>query len=205
MALRIGILLYDGFDLIDSGGPYEVFLTASRLAERDGDAALYDVRLISPQGSDVTAFGGMTVTGTTSAPDAGSLHTLIVPGLVDIEAARNDPAVGEAVASIAAASTVVASVCTGAFLLADQGLLEGRPATTHWEDVDLLASEGRIGSGVTDVRWVDTGAVVTSGGLTSGIHMALHLVERDYGREMAQRTARQLDVDWDPAGERSVR
>ncbi|WP_062209778.1 DJ-1/PfpI family protein [Demequina oxidasica] len=205
MALRIGILLYDGFDLIDSGGPYEAFLTASRLAERDGEAPLYEVMLISPQGSDVTAFGGMTVTGTVPASDAGVLHTLIVPGLVDIEAARHDPAIGAAVASLAAAATVVASVCTGAFLLSDQGLLEGLPATTHWEDVDLLQGEKRISVGVTGVRWVDNGAVVTSGGLTSGIHMALHLIARDCGLAVAQRTARQLDLDWDPDGVRSVR
>jgi len=199
MALRIGILLYDGFDLIDSGGPYEVFLTASRLAERDGDAPLYDVFLLSPTGADVTAFGGMTVTGTVSAADAEDLHTLIVPGLVDIAAARRSAVVGAAIASLAASAQTVASVCTGAFLLADQGMLDGEAATTHWEDVALLAGEGRVGEGVEDVRWVDNGAVVTSGGLTSGMHMALHLVDRDFGVETAKRTARQLDLDWDPS------
>lgn len=205
MALRIGILLYDGFDLIDSGGPYEVFLTASRLGVRDGGTELYEVFLISPTGSDVTAFGGMTVTGTVPTADAGDLHTLIVPGLVDIEAARSSPEIGAAIATLAQASATVASVCTGAFLVSDQGLLTGLAATTHWEDIEALAGEGRVGQGVAGVRWVDNGTVVTSGGLTSGIHMALHLVERDYGREMAQRTARQLDVDWDPEGVRAVR
>ncbi|WP_430867829.1 GlxA family transcriptional regulator [Demequina aurantiaca] len=199
MTKRIGILLYDGFDLIDSGGPYEVFLTASRLAERDGDAALYEVVLISPVGEDVVAYGGMTVTGTMPAADAGTLHTLIVPGLVDIAAARANPAVGAAIAGLARSSATVASVCTGAFLLSDQGLLDGQPATTHWEDVALLAGEGRIGEGVEAVRWVDNGAVVTSGGLTSGIHMALHLVGRDFGVDVAKRTARQLEMDWNPS------
>lgn len=205
MTLRIGVLLYDGFDLIDSGGPYEVFLTASRLAERDGDAPLYDVVLISPDGADVTAFGGMTVTEAVPAAEAGHLHTLLVPGLVDVTAARDDSAIGAAIATLGRDATVVASVCTGAFLVSDQGLLDGLPATTHWEDVEALAGEGRVGAGVPGVRWVDNGSVVTSGGLTSGIHMALHLVDRDCGREMAQRTARQLDVDWDPEGVRAVR
>jgi transcriptional regulator GlxA family with amidase domain len=199
MALRIGILLYDGFDLIDSGGPYEVFLTASRIAERDGDDSLYDVVLLSPTGADVTAFGGMTVTGTVAARDAGALHTLIVPGLVDIAAARRSAEVGAALSTLAATAQTVASVCTGAFLVADQGLLDGKAATTHWEDVALLAAEGRIGEGVEGVRWVDNGAVVTSGGLTSGMHMALHLVDRDFGVQTARRTARQLDLDWDPS------
>lgn len=205
MTLRIGILLYDGFDLIDSGGPYEVFLTASRLSERDGAGPLYEVVLISPDGADVTAFGGLTVTRTLRADDAGSLHTLIVPGLVDIESARAQPGIGAAIAKLTEASAVVASVCTGAFLLADAGVLEGRRVTTHWEDIPNLVGEGRVGEGVPGVRWVDAGDVVTSGGLTSGVHMALHLVERDFGREMAQRTARQLDVDWDPEGVREVR
>jgi transcriptional regulator GlxA family with amidase domain len=202
MALRIGILLYDGFDLIDSGGPYEVFLTASRLAERDGDEALYDVTLLSPDGADVTAFGGMTVTNTVAAADAGAFHAVIIPGLIDIEAARATPAIGEAISVLAAASATVASVCTGAFLLADAGLLAATSATTHWEDVAQLTAEGKVGEGVEGVRWVDNGAIVTSGGLTSGMHMALHLVEREYGRELAVRTARQLDMDWDPNPER---
>lgn len=90
------------------------------------------------------------------------------------------------------------SVCTGAFLLAAAGLLDGRQWTTHWEDIDLLA--GRLGpeGAVRGVRWVDAGAVVTSGGLTSGISMALHVVDRLAGRELAERTARQLDYPWHP-------
>src|SRR6187431_2435782 len=148
MTLRIGILLYDGFDLIDSGGPYEVFLTASRLAERDGEAPLYEVVLITPDGGDVVAFGGMTVTGALRADDAGDLHTLVVPGLVDVDSARAQPAIGEAITKLAAASSVITSVCTGAFLLADAGLLRGREVTTHWEDVALLTSEGRVGEAV---------------------------------------------------------
>jgi transcriptional regulator GlxA family with amidase domain len=87
--------------------------------------------------------------------------------------------------------------CTGAFILGALGLLSERPRTTHWEDVETLAA--RVGGrGEAWVRWADSGEVVTSGGLSSGMAMSLHLVDRFEGRELAARTAKQLEYDWDP-------
>jgi transcriptional regulator GlxA family with amidase domain len=200
MTKRIAILVYDGVDIIDSGGPYEVFLTASRLAVRDGLTPQYEVILVSPGGADVVAFGGMTLTALTAPAEAGAVDLVLVPGTVDVDAVLGNPAIVEAVASLVGLAPVVTSVCTGSFLLADAGVLEGRPATTHWEDVDLLEQTGKTGAVGRGVRWVDDGDVVTSGGLTSGIHMAFHLVARDYGVEHAARTARQLGQPWDPSG-----
>lgn len=200
---RVGILLFAQFDLIDAGGPYEVFLTASRLMERDGHPPIYDVVLLSPDGADATAYGGMTVTRLTSVADAGHFDVVLIPGLVALDDARQDPDIMAAVRSLIASGDLVTSVCTGAFLLGDAGVLDGLPATTHWEDVDLLAAQGHISDGVRDVRWVDNGDVITSGGLTSGIHMALHVVARIHGTDLATRTARQLDLDWDPTGVRN--
>ncbi|WP_297082078.1 DJ-1/PfpI family protein [uncultured Demequina sp.] len=194
---RIGMLLFDGFDLIDAGGPYEVFLTAARLAERDGDAPTFAVDLLSVGGADVVAFGGMTLTSLKTAEEAEAYDVLVVPGTIDVGAALRAPGLVDAVARMADASGLVTSVCTGAFLLARAGILEGHAATTHWEDVESLA-EAEVRSAVAGVRWVDDGDVVTSGGLTSGIHMALHVVARLDGVEMATRTARQLDMDWSP-------
>lgn len=200
MPQRVAILVFDGFDVIDSGGPYEVFLTASRLAERDGHPPLYEVILVSPNGGDVTAYGGLTLTGLSSPASVGPLDTVIVPGLIDVAKALADPPLAAAVDALAGLAPVMASVCTGAFLLARAGLLEGKRATTHWEDLEDLEATGRVGSIERGVRWVDEGAVVTSGGLTSGIHMALHLVAKEHGDEFAARTARQLDLPWDPSG-----
>ncbi len=200
MTRRIAILVFDGFDLIDAGGPYEVFLTASRLAERDGEAPLYEVVLVSPDGEDVSAFGGMTLTKLTAAGDVGPVDTVVVPGTIDVAAALAQPGLMRAVEALVGVAPVVTSVCTGAFLLARAGVLEGLQATTHWEDVDDLVATGQVGDAQRGVRWVDAGDVVTSGGLTSGIHMALHMVARDCGEPMAMRTARQLDQPWDPAG-----
>ncbi|WP_061961144.1 DJ-1/PfpI family protein [Demequina flava] len=197
MTLRIGILVFDGFDVIDAGGPYEVFLTASRLRERAGEPAWCTVEMLSPSGHDVTAFGGMRLTGLADAQAPGTYDVAVVPGTIDIDAAANNEALVAAVSHLAGVTTLPTSVCTGSFLLARAGLLTGLPATTHWEDVSGLRSE-RVAEAVDGVRWVDAGDVVTSGGLTSGMHMALHVVERLADRELAEATARQLDLDWSP-------
>lgn len=87
-------------------------------------------------------------------------------------------------------------MCTGAFLLERAGLLEGHTATTHWEDLPQLVERLGEPRTVDEVRWVDDGAVVTGAGLSSGIAMALHLVERFGGRPLAEATARQIDYNW---------
>ncbi|WP_291382282.1 DJ-1/PfpI family protein [Demequina sp.] len=200
MTRRVAILLFDEFDLIDAGGPYEVFLTASRLAERDGLPPQYEVLLVSSGGVDVVAFGGMTLTTLHDASAVGRVDIAIVPGTIDVAAAVADPILASTVEGLLGASDVTASVCTGAFLLAQAGALEGKSATTHWEDVEDLARTGKVAEARSGVRWVDEGDIVTAGGLTSGIHMALHLVARDFGVDHAARTARQLGLPWDPTG-----
>lgn len=200
MTKRVAILVFDGFDVIDSGGPYEVFLTASRLAERDGLPPQYEVLLVSPGGADAVAYGGMTLTALKAPDDVGPVDIVLVPGTIDVASALADQRIVDAVATLVGLAPVVASVCTGAFLIARAGVLAGRRATTHWEDVEMLEQTGQTGAVSRGVRWVDEGSVVTSGGLTSGIHMALHLVARDFGVEHAVRTARQLDQPWDPTG-----
>ena len=200
--MRIGILIYSGVDLLDCGGPYEVFLTASRLAERDGLAAPFEVVTIGVGDAPLRSYGGLGLVPQASVADAGRVDVLIVPGAIAIDAALADDELRHAIATLTAGAEITTSICTGAFLLGAHGLLDGRPWTTHWEDVDLLAD--RIGeAGATrDVRWVDSGAVVTSGGLSSGIAMALHLVGRAAGRDLAERTAAQIEYDWDPSGRR---
>jgi transcriptional regulator GlxA family with amidase domain len=95
---------------------------------------------------------------------------------------------------------LTASVCTGALLLAAAGLLDGREATTHWEDVAELQAGWPQVKVRADQRWVDTADVVTSAGISAGIDMSLHLVERLASRELAERTARQMDYAWQDAG-----
>lgn len=197
--MRAGIVLFEEVDLLDVGGPYEVLLTASRLVERDGDAPPFTVVTVGP--GPVRAYGGVGLVPQVAPGDAGPLDVLVVPGAVAIDRVRADEALLAWLRPLAEATPLVASVCTGAFLLADLGILPST-WTTHWEDVDALGAITGT-SGDPTVRWVDTGAVVTSGGLSSGIAMALHLVARVAGESLAVRTARQLDYVWDPAGART--
>ncbi len=197
----VGLLLFEQFDLLDVGAPYEVLLTANRLAERRGDAAPFVVQVVGASTAPLTAFGGMVVTPTVALEDARDLDVLIVPGAIDVDGALADPGLVTTVRDAASRVPVMASVCTGAFVLARADLLAGRAWTTHWEDVDVLAAELE-GDGARRTRWVDAGAVVTGGGLSCGLDLGLHLVDRFAGRDLAGATARQIDHAWDPdAGE----
>jgi transcriptional regulator GlxA family with amidase domain len=201
--MRIGIVVFEQVDLLDVGGPYEVLLTASRLVERDGGEPPFEVLTLGLNRDPVEAYGGLRLTPQATLAEAERLDVLVVPGAVRIDEVLADSALVQAVGAAAASAETVASVCTGAFVLQSLGFLEGRPWTTHWEDVEDLA--GRAGDGGEAwVRWVDAGEVITSGGLSSGIAMALHLVDRFAGRDLALRTARQIEYEWAPeAGRRT--
>jgi transcriptional regulator GlxA family with amidase domain len=198
MSTTVALLLFDQVDLLDLGGPYEVFLTANRLAARQNEPEPFRVVTVGAGPGPVTAYGGLRLTPQATPDELEEVGIVIIPGAIAIEEVAANEGVRPAVAALTERALIRASVCTGAFLLADVGLLDGRPFTTHWEDLDALAD--RVGSGraVDGVRWVDTRDVVTAGGLSSGIAMALHLVDRIRGREPAVATARQLDYDWDP-------
>ncbi|QWC84825.1 DJ-1/PfpI family protein [Nocardioidaceae bacterium] len=185
--MRVGLLVFEGCDAMDVVGPYEVLITANRLCERGGLDPLAEVLVV---GEPVRAYGGLGLVPTTDVEDAGPLDVLIVPGAIDIEAASPD----EALRRLAGSGTVLASVCTGAFFLRRTGLAGDAVLTTHWEDVGLLRETGAQVR--DDVRWTDDGAVVSSGGISSGIAMALHLVERFGDRPLAEATARQIDYVW---------
>lgn len=199
-ATAVGLLLFDDCDVIDLAGPYEVLLTANRLVARRGGDPPFDVQTLSVDGGPVTGYGGLGLTPSDGAlADAGELDVLIVPGLIDLDAITKMQDVVAEIARAGRCAEIVAAVCTGSFLLHAAGLLDDDDATTHWEDVAALAS--RRGGETTrdDVRWVDAGRIVTSGGMTSGIAMTLHLVERLADGALAQATATQMDYVWSEA------
>jgi transcriptional regulator GlxA family with amidase domain len=199
---RVALLLFDQCDLIDVTGPLEVWLTANRLAERAGDVAPFELLTVSRDGEPVTAYGGLGLAPHAALADAGVVDVFVVPGAVDIDAVLLDPKLVDLVRNSdlmrngAKRHAIVASVCTGAFVLGAAGLLDGRPFTTHFEDIDALATHIAAGEPRRDVRWVDDGDVITAGGMTSGIAMALHVVERVAGRNLAEATAHQIDYAW---------
>jgi transcriptional regulator GlxA family with amidase domain len=143
----------------------------------------------------ITARGGLQVHASHTTDSHPPIDVLIIPGGV-VSAQLKRPAVIDWIALNAPRSALIASVCTGAFLLAKAGLLDGKTVTTHWEDIpDLRAMFPKI-SVLENQRWVDTGRVVTSGGISAGIDMSLYLVARLVDRELAVRTAHQMEFDW---------
>ena len=193
----VGIYLYDGVEVLDFAGPFEVFSTASRVAQRRAPETQppFSVATIARSRTAVSARAGLQVLPMHTLTDHPPLDILIVPGGVDApERARDD--LREWISGQAVRVDVLASVCTGAFLLAGAGVLDGREVTTHWEDVAELAALFPALTVRDTGRWIDTGPVITSAGISAGIDMSLHLVARFAGHELAIATARQMDFQW---------
>jgi transcriptional regulator GlxA family with amidase domain len=183
--MQTEILIYDGFDELDAIGPFEVL---APLAPR--------LVTLEPA-SSITAAHGLALTPHGTLSEAPGL--LVVPGGGWISRNERSGTYAEyrrgvipaAIAARHARGTIVAGVCTGALLLAAAGILEGRPAVTHHAALDDLRA---LGVDVrADARWVDAGSVLSAGGVTSGIDLALHLLERFEGEEVAAAAARRLE------------
>lgn len=186
----ISIVLYDGFDELDAVGPYEVLENAATFG------AEFDVslRTLDPV-STVTASHGLTV-----EPDGvlGDPDLLVVPGGGWNDRGRRGAwaeAEGDLPEELARRhrdGAMLASVCTGGMILATAGVLDGRPATTHRSALDDLR---RSAANVVDERVVDDGDVLTAGGVTSGLDLALWLVERFSGADVAETVAREMEYE----------
>lgn len=199
MKTVVGIYVYDQAEVLDFAGPFEVFSTASRLVESDDEG--FEVLLIGQVPHKIVqARGGFGVQPTYSIQDhPAPLHVLIVPGGVHEEEMKNK-AVTDWIASQHQHTQITASVCTGAFLLAQAQILsnddEYTTVTTHWDDIADLRKQFPNLTVVEGKRWVDQGKIVTSGGISAGIDMALHLVHKLHSLDLAERTARQMEFDW---------
>ena len=186
---RIGVYVFDGVQLLDVTGPVEDFHAANSLG------ADYDVRLYSPTGEPVTSSAGvgLAVSGATS--DSPALDTLVVSGseLLPVDPSTVDLLL-PTLRPLAARSRRLASVCTGAFLLAAGGYLDGKPATTHWRHADRLRAAHPLIDVRADAIFVRSGSTFTSAGVTAGIDLSLALVEDDHGPDVARSVARELVV-----------
>jgi len=194
---RIGVLIYPGCDILDLCGPCDTFSYADFYLRRFGrtDEPGYQCDFIAATPGPVRTTCGLEIVATHGYTDVGDgLDTLIVTGGAYAQQACKDPALVEWVHSMAPQVRRVASVCTGAFILAAAGLLHQRRVTTHWMFSDVLATEYpsiRVDSSLLFAR---DGNIYSSGGITAGIDLALALVEEDLGREVALATARMLVV-----------
>ena len=195
MTKTLGIFVFDEIEVLDFSGPFEVFSVANRVAARAGLSPPFRVLTISRSGEAVMARGGYHFMPSHGFGDALALDILIVPGgVVDAECQRAE--VIDWIKTVDAGTALTASVCTGAFLLAEAGLLDGRRATTHWEDSDDLERRYPQVRVERDRPWVDEGRIVTSGGISAGISMSLHLVRLDQGEDFAKAVARQMEYTW---------
>jgi putative intracellular protease/amidase len=183
--VRVGILMFDGVQIIDFAAPYEVF----------GQAG-YTVDTVSVDGKPIETTMGLKVTPDMSLADAPRFDVVVVPG-GRIDAIAKDKQAQQWLQSRAKQAEVTLSVCTGSFVLASSGLLDDLAATTFYARFDALATAAPRTKIVRDARWVDTGRIVTSAGLSSGIDASLHVVERLSGAERARTVALNLEYDWD--------
>jgi transcriptional regulator GlxA family with amidase domain len=182
------IVLFDGVQSLDVTGPLEVFATA-------GDAvghAAYEITTASVGGRPVRTGSGLRICPDLDLAGTGTPHTVIVPGGPGTRASA--PELTSWLRRTAAGAERIVSVCTGAFLLAEAGLLAGRRATTHWSWCAVLARRYPDVIVEPEPIFVRDGHVATSAGVTAGIDLALALVEDDHGREVALSVARQLVV-----------
>lgn len=191
------IVVFDEVTLLDVAGAAEVFAEANRFG---GD---YRIKIASLDGRDVTTSIGTRLGVTDSISAIESADTVMVAGSDDLVRRPLDPALVEAVRSVADRTRRLASICTGSFILAQAGLLNGRRATTHWRDARLLARAFPAITVEPDAIFVRDGDVFTSAGISSGIDLALALVEMDHGTELVRDVARWLVVYLKRAGGQS--
>lgn len=190
----IGILLFDGVEELDAVGPWEVLSFWTRRWAEDG----YQVVTFSQAGGTVACAKGLTLVAEHSYDDVPALDVLVYPGGRGTRAHVEDPAQLDWVRAQRDRVRLMTSVCTGSLVFAAAGLLHGRPATTHWAALDLLAELDPTVELRPDDRFVDDVDVVTASGVSAGIDMALHLVDRLAGRERAQAVRRGIQYDPDP-------
>jgi putative intracellular protease/amidase len=193
---NVGILIFDGVEVLDFAGPFEVFsrtrLTPGVESRRSQDGAPFEVFTVAKSEAPVSATGGLRVIPHYAFASAPSIDLLVVPGGFGTRTLLHDPETLEWIRRTATAARQVTSVCTGSLLLAKAGLLKGRRATTHWGALDHLES---LGSGVVverERRVVDDG-IISSAGVASGIDMAFYVVERLFGADVANETARYIE------------
>ncbi len=187
---RIVLVAFDTAQILDVTGPLEVFSTASRFVP----AVAYATEVVSPPGGMVMSSSGLAFASAVLAECQGPIDTLVVAGGRDMDAAVADAELIFHVRRLAGEARRITSVCSGAFVLAAAGLLDGRRATTHWAECGLLRGGYPSVDVDLDAIYVRDGNVWTSAGVTAGIDLALALVADDHGRQAASRVARQLVV-----------
>src|SRR5580658_3564411 len=194
IARAIEVVAFEDVQLLDVAGPVQVFATANETIAKTGGTPPYTVRVVAPQARSVVASAGVVLATDDLPPHDTPVDTLIIAGGPGVKLAAAEGEFVRWVRARARTARRTASVCTGAYLLAATGLLDGRRAATHWSFVDDLARRFPAVRVESDPIFVRDGSVWTSAGVTAGIDLALALVEEDLGRTVALAVARYLVV-----------
>jgi len=191
----VGILLFNEVEVLDFAGPFEVFSIA---ADLESNQKLFTVNTVAQTKDIINARNGLKIQPDFDFFDSPDFDILIIPGGYGAEEIelRNHVLINW-ITDRAQRCNVIASVCTGAFLLAEAGLLDGKTATTHWMDIDRLEKEyGKI-KVQRDVKFVDETEIITSGGISAGINMSFYLLKKLAGEKTARVTAKRMEYDID--------
>lgn len=187
---NVAILVHPGVELLDFAGPGEVFAASGRCR----------VYTVGPSKDPILSQGFVKVTPEYAFDEAPRPDILVVCG-GGTSSVTGNPKLMAWIRDVAADADHMLSVCTGAFVYAEAGLLDGKQATTHWGAVEHLATSHPEVDVKTGRRFVDNGQVITAAGVSAGIDMSLHVLARMYGKDAAVRTARHMEYEWEPAEE----
>jgi transcriptional regulator GlxA family with amidase domain len=191
--MRIAIALFDDVTELDWAGPWDILARWAQDWPQDGVEVLTVAETLDP----VRCSRGLRVLPDTTWAKLGEIDVLVYPGGPGTDPQLGQEQVRERIRAFAAAGTLMVSVCTGSLVFADAGLLDGLPATTHWESLSQLAQLGNNIEVRPDDRYVDAGDVITASGVSAGIDVALYLVMRLGSRERAVQVRR--SAQYDPA------
>ena len=202
---RIGIVIFEDIEVLDFCGPFEVF-SVTRLNEerRREEPSPFELLLISQFNLPVTTTGGMKVLPHFTFDDCPALDILVVPGGWGARTEMHNEAMLSFVRSRAPRAETLASVCTGALILGNGGLLDGLSATTHWRYLKMMQELFPKVTVDSKSHVVKAGKVITSAGISAGIDMALHVVTDYCGEGIARATARHMEYPFPETNERRV-
>jgi transcriptional regulator GlxA family with amidase domain len=190
---KVAILLFDDVELLDFAGPFEVF--SSVRASDNKRMPLMDVFAVAEKRGAIRCRNGLIVQPAYTLEDCPPADILLVPGGFGTDAAAKSQPIIRWLQERSTSADLVTSVCTGSFVLAQDGLLDGQGATTYWSSVSRLQEQFPGLKAQPGARWVDNGKTITAAGVSAGIDMALHIVQRLYGAEIAQATARGIEYE----------
>ncbi len=189
--IQVGILLFNEVEVLDFAGPFEVFSVAT-----ENNTKLFNAFTIGESDKTIIARNGLKVIPEYTIQNHPELDILIIPGGYGAEHIEiKNKTILNWIKAQQAKVDMLASVCTGAFLLAQSGILDNIKATTHWMDLDRLENEYPKVTVIRGVKFVDEGKIITAGGISAGINMSFHIIERLLGKKVVEETAKRMEYD----------